>query len=113
MLSSRRCCDSTSPWMPVVTPRSAPTRSLSAAMPLSFSASRASRSTWEWSCSQGGRLVLGGVDGREGDGNGGGGSGGGNLRPGAGGPCCSKQGLSLHPSPRSRPVPGSPSAGHC
>lgn len=31
-------------------PRSAPTRSPSAAMPLSFSASNASKSTWEWSC---------------------------------------------------------------
>lgn len=50
MLSSRRCWLSTSPWMPDVMPRSVPTRSLSAAMPRSFSASSASKSTWEWSC---------------------------------------------------------------
>jgi hypothetical protein len=61
MPSSRRCWDSTSPWMPEVMPRSAPTRSLSAAIPLSFSDSSASRSTCELSCSGGSSAGWGGT----------------------------------------------------
>ena len=43
--SSSRCCDSTSPWMPEVIARKAPTRSPRASMLRSLSRSRDSGST--------------------------------------------------------------------